>query len=110
LARITLHIADTEEGWLRLIVTKERSEWPSDYTMDNYSTKKAIHSLLVEVHSKTIAYLTTREIDDLDILVESPWSQFSLRFINWHVIEHEIHNRGELSLILGILRREGLDV
>jgi uncharacterized damage-inducible protein DinB len=27
----------------------------------------------------------------------------------WHVVEHEIHHRGELSLILGLLGREGLD-
>jgi uncharacterized damage-inducible protein DinB len=26
-----------------------------------------------------------------------------------HVIEHEIHHRGELSLKLGLLDREGLD-
>jgi uncharacterized damage-inducible protein DinB len=28
----------------------------------------------------------------------------------WHVLEHEIHHRGELSLIHGLLGREGLDV
>jgi uncharacterized damage-inducible protein DinB len=26
-----------------------------------------------------------------------------------HLIEHEIHHRGELSLILGLLGREGLN-
>ncbi|MCE7990102.1 MAG: hypothetical protein DYG89_53840, partial [Caldilinea sp. CFX5] len=35
---------------------------------------------------------------------------FSLGWIIWHVLEHEIHHRGELSLILGLLGREGLDV
>jgi uncharacterized damage-inducible protein DinB len=34
----------------------------------------------------------------------------SLGWIIWHVLEHEIHHRGELSLILGLLGREGLDV
>jgi uncharacterized damage-inducible protein DinB len=27
----------------------------------------------------------------------------------WHVIEHEVHHRGELSLLLGLLGRQGLD-
>jgi uncharacterized damage-inducible protein DinB len=27
----------------------------------------------------------------------------------WHVMEHEIHHRGELSLLLGMLGHEGLD-
>jgi uncharacterized damage-inducible protein DinB len=26
-----------------------------------------------------------------------------------HILEHEIHHRGELSLILGLLGREGLN-
>ena len=108
--RIALHIADAEEGWFRLVVTKERSEWPSDYVLDNYPTKRAIKSLLAEVHAKTMAYLATFSIDDLNAVVEAPWGKFSLRFIIWHVIEHEIHHRGELSLILGTLGREGLDV
>ena len=35
---------------------------------------------------------------------------FSLQWIIWHVLEHEIHHRGELSFILGTLGRTGLDV
>ena len=108
--QIALHIADAEEGWFRLIVTKERDDWPSDYTLERYSTKTEIQSLLADVHNKTMSYLATLTVDDLDRLMDSPWGQFSLRFIIWHVIEHEIHHRGELSLILGFLGREGLDV
>jgi uncharacterized damage-inducible protein DinB len=108
--RIALHIADAEEGWFRLGVTKERESWPSDYDLEKYSTKEAIKTLLSEVHTKTMIYLETLTIDDLDMIVEAPWGKFPLRFIIWHVIEHEIHHRGELSLILGTLGRKGLDV
>jgi uncharacterized damage-inducible protein DinB len=55
-------------------------------------------------------YLHTLTIDDLDTIIETKWGNFSLAFIIWHVIEHEIHHRGELSLVLGTLGREGLDV
>ena len=108
--RIALHIADAEEGWFRLIATKERDEWPVDFTLENYPTRSAIKTLLAEVHAKTFAYLDTLTIADFDTLFESPWGQFTLRFVIWHVLEHEIHHRGELSLILGTLGREGLDV
>jgi uncharacterized damage-inducible protein DinB len=27
----------------------------------------------------------------------------------WHLLEHELHHRGELSLMLGLLGRAGLD-
>jgi uncharacterized damage-inducible protein DinB len=108
--RIALHIADAEEGWFRLVATNGRAAWPSDYTLANYPTKGAIQSLLADVHNQTMAYLDTLTIADLDTVIDSAWGQFSLRFIIWHVIEHEIHHRGELSLILGILGRSGLDV
>lgn len=108
--RIALHIADAEEGWFRTIATEVRPSWPADYTLENYPTQKAIQSLLAEVHTRTNAFLASLTIDDLDSVVDSPWGSFSLHFIIRHVIEHEIHHRGELSLILGILGREGLDV
>ena len=108
--RIALHIADAEEGWFRMGVLKERDQWPSDFTLENYPTREAIKSLLAEVHARTFAYLATLTTDDLETVIEAPWGQFPLRFIIWHVLEHEIHHRGELSLILGILGREGLDV
>lgn len=108
--RIALHIANAEEGWFRVIATKERTKWPSDYTLENYPNKDAIKLCLGEVHAKTTAYLVTLTIDDLDTKIDSAWGTFSLGFIIWHVIEHEIHHRGELSLILGTLGREGLGV
>jgi len=108
--RIALHIADAEEGWFRLVATQERSQWPSDYTLENYPSKAAIKALLSKTHTKTMTYLATQTLDDLERVIRSDWGDFSLRFIIWHVLEHEIHHRGELSLILGILGRQGLDV
>jgi uncharacterized damage-inducible protein DinB len=93
-----------------MIATRERFEWPSDFTLEHYPTKTKIQTLLADVHAKTMTYLATLTVDDLDTVVDSPWGQFSLRFIIWHIIEHEIHHRGEISLILGLLGREGLDV
>lgn len=108
--RIALHIADAEEGWFRVIATQERSEWPSDYTLEKYPNRAAIKALLREVHAKTMAYLATLTLADLERVFESAWGSFSLQFIIWHVLEHEIHHRGELSLILGMLGRPGLDI
>ena len=108
--RTALHIADAEEGWFRHIATREIDSWPSHFTLENYPTKAAIQTLLAETHAKTMAYLETLTIPDLNTTIESQWGSFSLRFIIWHIIEHEIHHRGELSLVLGILGRAGLDV
>jgi uncharacterized damage-inducible protein DinB len=109
--RMMLHIADAEDGWFRYVVTKELPEWPSQYILENYPSREAIKNVLTEVHTRTKAYLDTLEESDMDRMIESPrGDMFYLGWIIWHVIEHEIHHRGELSLILGLLSREGLDV
>lgn len=108
---IMLHIADAEDGWFRHVVTRELDVWPDHFTLDNYPTKAQILSVLREVHARTEAYLDQLSEEDLQRRVPTPWgSELSLLWIIWHVLEHEIHHRGELSLALGLLGREGLDV
>lgn len=109
--RIMLHIADAENGWFRYVVARELSDWPTGYRIANYPTTEAIKVALTEVHGRTEEYLEALEPADLQRNVETPWGgSLSLQWIIWHVVEHEIHHRGELSLILGLLGREGLDV
>jgi len=109
-AEIALHIANAEDGWFRLIVEKKYNEWPKPFTQEDFPTKEAINTLLKTTHNKTMGYLRKLTLKDLNTIFESDWGKYSLGFIIWHVIEHEIHHRGELSLILGILGREGLGV
>jgi uncharacterized damage-inducible protein DinB len=47
---------------------------------------------------------------DLTRVIHTPWgATYRLVEMVDHMIEHEVHHRGELSLILGILGREGFD-
>lgn len=109
--RIMLHIADAEDGWLRYVITREIDAWPEGYILQNYPDKTSILNALSEVHQRTMDYLAGLEDGGLAREIQTPaGSELSLYWICWHVIEHEIHHRGELSLILGLLGREGLDV
>ena len=107
---IALHIASAEDGWFGTIVMKTYEKWPKNHTMEVYPSIEAIKTLLSDTHAKTMAFLETLTLDDLEAVYHSDWGEFSLGFIIWHVIEHEVHHRGELSLILGTLGREGLGV
>jgi uncharacterized damage-inducible protein DinB len=109
-AEIALHIANAEEGWFRVVASRKDTDWPPEYSVNDYPSKKAIITLLDHSHKETMDFLHSFSLEDLDTIVESKWGSFSMRFIIWHVIEHEIHHRGELSLIHGILGRKGLDV
>jgi len=109
--QMMLHIANAEEGWFRFAVRQELDKWPEPFQLKDYATTEAIKSLLFVVHEQTEAYL--RLLDEVDLVqhVALPWGESALLlWIIWHVVEHEIHHRGELSLILGLLGRSGLDV
>lgn len=109
--QIMVHIANAEEGWFRYAVTKEIEEWPEGLQFENYPTREKILALLDTVHAKTENYLRSLSEKDLSTEIDTPWGEsIPLQRIIWHVIEHEIHHRGELSLILGMLGKEGLDV
>ena len=107
---IALHIANEEDGEVRFGLTRELPEFPPDFDAARHNTKSTIVGVLDEVHQRTLAYLDDLTDDDLGEMVETPWGAKSRRAeLLSHVIEHEIHHRGELSLMLGLLGREGFD-
>ena len=105
------HIANAEEGWFRYIVEREYDDWPPAYQAHDYPTVAALKSLLNNVHQQTVDFLNAVDVSELDTVIPVPWGEsVTLRWVIWHVLEHEIHHRGELSLMLGLLGKEGLDV
>lgn len=106
---ILTHIANAEDGWLRYAVTRELDAWPGRPEGD--LTLEAIRSYLAEVHARTKRYLASLPPDQADQPADLPWGeQLTVPQVIWHLLEHEIHHRGELSLILGMLGRQGLEV
>ncbi len=108
-----LHIAGAEEGWLRHVLTGELDDWPPAYMgtafeLEPVSTVASLKVLLGEVHARTETYLRGLTDADLERVVETSWGQtYTVEGIFRYVMEHEIHHRGELYLILGLL---GIDV
>jgi uncharacterized damage-inducible protein DinB len=105
-----LHIAQEELGEIHYGITGTLSEFPPAYEKDAYPTSASITALLEAVHSDTLSILESFDDEDLFQQVELGWggTQPMIDLI-WHLMEHEIHHRGELSLMLGLLGREGLD-
>jgi len=112
---VACHIASAENGWLSHIVWRETADWPADFGVSEYTSVAALKGLLGRVHSRTKAYLATISADppspQVDQPIVLPWGpQVSLRWVIWHVLEHEIHHRGEIYLMLGLLGMEAPDV
>lgn len=107
---IILHIAQEELGEVQYGLTRHLSAFPPPYPAEHYPAVEGLAALLSSVHQETLHYLEGLDEGDLDNEVEAGWGgTFRLADLVWHVLEHEIHHRGELSLILGLLGKSGLD-
>jgi len=111
LGEVALHIADAEEGWFDYVVQRRFSEWPPNSSLQAYPSMTGVQKRLDEVHTRTLDFLKPLSPADLDRAIQAPWgSEFPLHFVLWHVLEHEIHHRGEIFLMLGMLGRPAPDV
>jgi len=107
---IALHIAHEEEIEILYGLARLASDLPGPYPAGQFPSKASIARQLAGVHAQSMGYL--RELDSASMLqeVELAWGEH-LRPIDvvLHVIEHETHHRGELSLALGLFGRKGFD-
>ena len=111
LGDVARHIANAEEGWFRYVIAREYDEWPPAYAPADYPTVASIKTLLTETHARTESYLETLSLADLDQQIEAPWGHsFSLYWIIWHIVDHELHHRGEIFLMLGLMGLDAPDI
>lgn len=109
LRETVLHIAVTEDGWLRYYA---ENRWHEDLPEPaGYPTVASLKAFLAETHAATEAQFAA----DADALLAQvrplPWGkQRTMDWIVWHVLEHEIHHRGEIYLMLGLMGIEAPDV
>ena len=111
LGSVVCHIATGEEHWFQYYIAGKRPERGSSYDLASYPTVSDLKDLLETVHARTDAHLETLSASDLDQEVSLPWgAKTTLRWVVWHVLEHEIHHRGEVFLMIGLLGMEAPDI
>jgi len=108
--RIMLHIGSAANYWLHSgILSPVNVYQKGESTLEKYPTLDAIRDYLGAEHKRTIELLENFDDADWEKDFQYPIGEtYKPSWIFWHVLEHEIHHRGELSLILGLLGREGL--
>ena len=105
-----LHIAHEEYGEFAYGIAQTLNDFPPEYDSQDYPTKGQVKALLETVRAQALDYLQALDDPDLSRLIHTPWgASYPLIEMLDHMIEHEVHHRGELSLILGILGRQGFD-
>ena len=109
-AETLLHVAHEEEIEVRYGITRALLELPPAYDALNFSSVPSVLEVFADVHGRTIVYLMGVTDEALLSEIETPWgARMQQAEMLMHVLEHELHHRGELSLMLGLLGRPGLD-
>lgn len=113
LREVVTHIAGCEDSWLACAMTHGKVKtWPAGrFSAEDFGTVSELKALLQECHGKSEAFMAGLDADGLDRKVGLPWGPFvSVGWILWHILEHEIHHRGEVYLMLGMQGMEAPDV
>jgi uncharacterized damage-inducible protein DinB len=107
---LMLHIAHEENGEFGYGITQQLHDFPPEYDPLNYPDRAALKALMQAVHAASLEYLAGLTDADLEQVIHTPWGQDARRIeLVEHLVEHEIHHRAELSLILGMLGKQGLN-
>jgi uncharacterized damage-inducible protein DinB len=103
---ILQHIINLELGWIHYVVRREHDGWP-DEASGIAGNVKSIQSEMERVHKETTDYLSTLPVEEFTRIVQVPGDGApKLSWILWHVLEQQIHHRGELFLCLSLLGLE----
>ncbi|NBJ71206.1 MULTISPECIES: DinB family protein [Clostridia] len=90
------HIIDVEYSWLRGIQGKE------DVVMQfgDYNTAEKLKSLSDTLRTEIVAFLKTNLDEIKEELISVPWDEdkYTVDAILHHIIAHEIHHIGQLSI------------
>ena len=103
---ILRHIINLQQGWIHFVIFRALPSWPEE-DEEGLDTVAAIRSKLEQVFSETMDHLSTIPVEDLNRVVQVPEDGVpKMSWILWHVLEQQIHHRGELFLCLSLLGKE----
>ncbi|MBO0998285.1 DinB family protein [Bacillus sp. SD075] len=90
------HIIDVECSWIRAIQGK--SDVAID--LDAHDTIEEVEDLSNRYHSEVMDYLNSHSIDDENAMIQPSWMEgtYEKGRILRHLIAHEIHHIGQLSI------------
>ena len=99
---VARHIIDAEAGWVDVVVLGKDEPWP-EYPRERCPTVKSILDEMERVHAVTERLLDEHDTAWLNETREQWDHTLSLRWVFWHLLDHEIHHRGEIFLMMGLL-------
>jgi uncharacterized damage-inducible protein DinB len=107
---MVLHIGHEEQIEFNHGLSQTLPNVPPEPDPASYPDRAALLGWLEAVHAPNRAFLSALGDEGLNRIIHTPWgSEPSVLDMVDHMIDHELHHRGELSLVVGLLGREGLN-
>lgn len=105
------HIAETECWWISIIATKSITEEEADLEgFEKKMSSEKLFALLEKYFLETRRFLEANDSSSWDtIMYDVPGRSkpVSLRWLAWHVVEHQARHRGQIFMLM---RMQSLEV
>lgn len=96
------HIGMAEDYWLSVAQGTKMGSWEVA-GVPELATVAGIRDRLDQAHAATLAFLRDLDAANLEDTRRTRRGQeVTLRWIVWHLIEHEVHHRGEVYFAMGM--------
>ena len=104
IGRLLAHIAETEFWWITIVALR-KAEY-SESAFERFESASGLNeclALLEETLADTTEYLQQNTTDDWDSVfhdVVGHNEKVSMRWLAWHVIEHQARHRGQIFMMM----------
>jgi len=102
---VFLHSLEAEQNWVRRLSTGKMGEWSKHNYDQDFKDVEAMRQYMNEVESESRTILMKLEPEDLEKVFSWPAkdgtiNSFRIEDILLHVVEEEIHHRGEILCLM----------
>jgi uncharacterized damage-inducible protein DinB len=103
---IFVHILEAEQGWLKVLASGKMDKRSTDEQGRSFQDMEAIKKYMEEVEAEGRAYVAKLSPAQLNQKIELRNAKFRIEDLLMHVVEEEIHHRGELLCLMWQIDRE----
>ncbi|HYG59155.1 MAG TPA: DinB family protein [Symbiobacteriaceae bacterium] len=99
---LAVHMADCEWIWLYRNALK-KEPWETRWDPNQFANLGELIEFWSKIHRTTVEWLQDTPVSHLNRKYPMPYVEYPYATMNWliyHVMEHEIHHRGQLFMLM----------
>ncbi len=105
---LAVHMADCEWHWIYRNAL-QREPWSTRWDPNRFADLTELLEFWGQIHRSTVEWLKDAPLSELNRKYAMPYAEHPFATMNWlvyHVMEHEIHHRGQIFMLM---RMQGIN-